>query len=132
MMVTLHASFDLAPGDRQLRVEAVPELPRVGESEIALDIAAGWTLVGSRDPAGKDDGKAQRLFQFPAARIAGGAAPSVTFVLRSSGQAGPAGRVWGRAAWLLMGGTAAALLAMILVAVRARRRPGEPSTTSGG
>jgi hypothetical protein len=120
MLVTLQGSFDLAPGDRQLRVEAGPELPRLGETEIALDAAAGWTLVASLDPAGKATGNAQRLFQFPAARVASGAGPSVTFQLRSSGElnARPA---WGRAAWLLLGAASAALLAMILVAVRTRR-----------
>jgi hypothetical protein len=123
LLVTLHGSFDLAPGDRQVRVEGPAELPRLGETEISLDVATGWALVASLDAGGKATGTAQRLFQFPAARGDDGTLPTVTFVLRSAGPGDPVRRAWGPAAWLLLGGTAAALLGLVLVALRARRRP---------
>ncbi len=121
MLVTLQGSLDLDPGKRALRIEAGPDLPRLGETEMALDITSGWTLTGSLDQDGKPGRTGQRLFQFPAPRTAQGRAPAVTFSLRGSGGAGPAGRALGLAAWALIALSAAAVAGLTLVAVRARR-----------
>jgi hypothetical protein len=118
LLVTLQASFELPPGERSVRVEAGPDLPRLGETEIALDIAAGWTLIGSLSGT-RPTGTPQRLFQFFTS-AGSGPPPSVTFAMRASGPS-PAGRSWGRAAWPLLAAAIGLFGVLAWVALRARR-----------
>jgi hypothetical protein len=122
MLVTLHSSFPLPPGQRALRVEGRADLPRLGETEIALDIVAGWNLVASQDGAGRATASPQRLFQFSPAASGPATTSSLTYVLQASAGSRPPRFVWGAAAWGLLAGATAALAGVVWLAWRARRR----------
>jgi hypothetical protein len=124
ILVELNGSFDLSPGQRRLTVAAGSEVPRLGETEVALEIAEGWTLVASTDPQGHTTPTLQRVFHFPAPTAAGLASPSVTFLLRAhpGGRSGPALWQWGLAGWVLIAIALGATGTLVWVAFRARRR----------
>ena len=126
LLVTLHGSFDLSPGDRTIEVAGMADVERLGETEIALDIAAGWTLISSQGSAGRATGAAQRLFQFPGPRVAGGDLPRVTFSMRSFATGKRARPTWGPTAWAMLPVAALAILALAFLVARARRPPRQP------
>jgi hypothetical protein len=123
LLVELHGSFDLAPGERTVQVQAGSDLPRLGETEIAIDLVTGWELVASLDASARPTGAPQRLFQFPAAPAASRTETAATFVLRArAGWEGAAGRWrWGRAAWGLVAAAVAATIALAFLALRSRK-----------
>jgi hypothetical protein len=125
LLVTLHSSFDLPPGQHALKVEGGPDLPRLGETEIALDIVAGWNLVASQDATGRATASPQRLFQFSPVASGSTSAVSLTYVLQVAAGAPPR-FAWGRAAWGLLAAAAAALSGVIWLAWRARRQARNP------
>ena len=126
LLIELHGTFDIAPGDRRLRLVAGPDLPRMGETEIALDLVAGWD-------ARWHPGRGRAPHPHPPAhapvRSRTGRRPApvaVTFLLRArpATDGTPARWPWGRAAWGLVAAAVAATLALAVMALRARK-PGD-------
>jgi hypothetical protein len=113
MVVEVYGSRPLPEGTHELRLEPGWDPPRLGETELVLDLAAGWDLVSSRRAAEPPE----QLFRY---RIEGpaGADRSATFVIRSTGPASHRGAVTAVAAVI---GTLAAV-GLALEVVRRRRR----------
>jgi hypothetical protein len=126
MLVTLHSSFDLPAGQRALRVAGGSDLPRLGETEIALDIVAGWSLVASQDGAGQATASPQRLFQFSPAASGPATTATIIYVLHAIAGGGAPRFAWGPGAWALLVAAAAALSGVVWLAWRARRQARTP------
>jgi len=126
LLIELHGTFEIVPGQRRLRLLAGPDLPRMGETEIALDIVAGWELDGTFDAAERPTPAPQRMFQFPSAPAANRPPIALTFLLRArpGAEAAAGGWRWGRTAWGLVAAAVAAILALAVMALRSRK-PGE-------
>jgi hypothetical protein len=82
LVVELYGSWPLAPGTRHLRLEPGWEPPRLGETELSLDVAADWELVGSRQGQGPTG--TERRFRFEGKRASVVADRSATFTVRTA------------------------------------------------
>jgi hypothetical protein len=82
LVVELYGSRPLASGMRHLRVEPGWEPPRLGETELSLDLAPGWELVGSRQGQGPTG--TERRFLFEGKRASVVADRSATFTIRAA------------------------------------------------
>jgi hypothetical protein len=123
LLVELHGSFDIAPGERRLRLVAGPDLPRMGETDIAIDLATGWELQGTLDAAEHATPTPQRMLQFAAAPAGDRPPVAVTFLLRArpTTDGTRAGGPWGSTAWGLVAAAVAATLALVVLALRSRK-----------
>jgi hypothetical protein len=80
LVVEVYGSRPLPPGTRVLRLEPGRDPPRLGETEMVLDLAVpGWQLVSSR----QGDGPEQRLTRYKLDGPAPGER-SATFTIRST------------------------------------------------
>jgi hypothetical protein len=82
LVVEIYGSRSLPPGTHQVRVEPGWEPPRLGETELSLDLAPGWELVASRQgqgPSGSD-----RRFLFDGKRPSVVSDRSASFTIRAS------------------------------------------------
>jgi hypothetical protein len=86
VVLELTASAPLPPGERRVEVLPGPALPRLGDTEIALELGGGWALVSSEPPPGSP-GRGQPRFQLPHGHGAGGAPGPAVFVIRSGAPA---------------------------------------------
>lgn len=125
VVVELFGARDLPAGERRLRVEPRTDLPRLGETEIALDLAPGWVLVaGGRGP---DPGTREGRVKFDGPRVSAVEDRSVTFVVRTSGAPGSR-----RGPTLLLVAAALVLAATLIVTVELRRRRPTGARTDTG
>jgi hypothetical protein len=120
LVVELYGARPLAPGTRQVRLEPGWEPPRLGETEISIDVAPDWELVTSRQgqgAAGND-----RRFQFEGRRPSVTADRSATFTIRSVHA--PSRR--GGTVYVAVAVAALAGVALALEVRRRQRRPAPP------
>jgi hypothetical protein len=113
LVVEVYGSRPLREGTHQLRLEPGWDPPGLGETEMVLDLAAGWDLVSSRRAAGPPEQLARYRLDPPT-----GGDRSATFVIRSSGPASHRGPLVAVAA--VVGVLAA--LGLALEMARRRRR----------
>src|SRR5205085_8352125 len=113
VVVEIYGTRPLAAGTRTVRLEPRWDPPRLGETELSVDLSAGWQLVGSHQGSGPEGTLTRFLFDGPPASVAAG--PSATFVLRALDA--PPKR---RTGTFLAGGVAA--LAGVALALELRRR----------
>jgi nickel/cobalt transporter (NicO) family protein len=112
LVVEIYGARPLAAGTRDLRVEPGWEPPRLGETELSLDLAPDWELVGSRQ--GQEPTGTERRFLFEGKRASVVSDRSATFTIRAGASARPARTPF------IAGGVAA--LAGIALAFELRRR----------
>jgi hypothetical protein len=113
IVVELYGSQPLDAGTRELRLEPGWEPPRLGETELSLDLAPDWELVGSRQGQGPTG--SERRFLFEGKRASVVADRSATFTIRAAGA-----RASSRRTPFIAGGVAA--LAGLALAFELRRR----------
>lgn len=114
VVVELYAPHPLAAGTRRLRIEPGVEPPRLGETEVTLDLGQRWELVSGARGAGGDEKMTRAKFEGP--RTSSIEDRSMTFVIRS--KPGASGRpssadvplgIYATAAALLFAGSATTL-----------------------
>jgi hypothetical protein len=113
LVVEVYGTQPLAPGPHQLRVEPLWDPPRLGETELSLDLSPDWTLVSSSQghgPAG-----ASRLFRLEGPRPSASADRSATFSIA------PAAAPRGNSRLMLVAAIVAGLSGIAL-ALELRRR----------
>jgi len=117
LVVEIYGARPLAGGTRELRVEPGWEPPRLGETELSLDLAPDWELVGSRQ--GQGPAGTERRFLFEGRRASVAADRSATFTIRAT----TAGARPARTPFIAGGVAALAGLALALELRRRRRAP---------
>ncbi|HXU83532.1 MAG TPA: hypothetical protein VN914_19200 [Polyangia bacterium] len=125
LVVELYGSLPLGAGTRALRLEPGWEPPRLGETELSLDLAPGWELVASRQGQGPAGSERRFLFEGPRASVA--ADRTATFTIRST--AAPTRRP--TAPFIAAGVAALAGVALVLVVRRqsGRAKRGNPTAS---
>jgi hypothetical protein len=83
IVVEIYGSRPLAAGTRQVRLEPGWEPPRLGETELSLDLAPDWELVASRQGEGPPG--TERRFLFDGKRRSVVSDRSATFTIRTAG-----------------------------------------------
>ncbi|HEY0710168.1 MAG TPA: hypothetical protein VGG33_25380 [Polyangia bacterium] len=84
LLVQLRGQLGLGPGDHALEVEAGPDLPRTGETEIVLDAGHPWLLHAGLQPNGQQAAP-QPSIKYPAARAQASEPRRAGFVIRAHG-----------------------------------------------
>jgi hypothetical protein len=115
LVVEIYGARPLSSGTRELRVEPGWDPPRLGETELSLDLAPDWELVGSRQARGPTG--TERRFLFEGRRASVAADRSATFTIRAA--AAPARHP--RTPFIAGGVAALAGLALALELRRRRR-----------
>ena len=82
MLLELTAVMELPGATSKLDVSLGPDFPRMGESEIVLQLARDWTLTGSELPTGQRSSRPEPRFKFATARTADDQSRQVTFLVR--------------------------------------------------
>jgi hypothetical protein len=82
LVVEVYGSRPVPQGTRQVRLEPGWDPPRLGETELMLDLSPGWELVASRQGQGPDQQLTRYKLEGP--RTAAFQDRSVTFVVRSA------------------------------------------------
>jgi len=116
VVVEIYGSRLLSPGQHQLRLEPTWDPPRLGETELTLELSPDWELVSSRQGHGPQD--SQRRYRFEGPRPSVAADRSATFTIRAA--TAPAGT---RTTFIAAGVAALAGLALFLE-LRRRNRAG--------
>jgi hypothetical protein len=116
LVVEIYGSRPLEAGTRQLRLEPGWEPPRLGETELSLDLAPDWELVSSRQGTGAPGSERRFLLEGP--RTSAVADRSATFTIRSAGA--PRARI----APFIAGGVAALAGVGLFLELRRRQRRG--------
>jgi hypothetical protein len=115
LVVEVYGSRPLAGGTRQVRLEPGWDPPRLGETELMLDLSADWELVTSRQ--GQGPGQQLTRYKLEGPRTAAFQDRSATFVVRSVGA--PARRAPMAGLAVIAGGMAA--IGLTLEILRRRR-----------
>jgi hypothetical protein len=117
VVVELYGSRPLPAGKHQVRLEPTWDPPRLGETELTLDLSPDWELVASRQGHGPEESRRRYRFEGPRPSVA--ADRSATFTLQPS--SGPA-----RKPTVFIAAAIAALagLALFLELRRRQRRSG--------
>lgn len=113
LVVEVYGSRPLAAGTHRLGIEPLWDPPRLGETEVSLDLSPDWTLVTSRQGHGPEG--TTRLFRFEGPRPSSSADRSATFTVAPA--AAPASE-----RRLVVIATVVAGLAGIALALAVRRR----------
>jgi hypothetical protein len=115
LVVELYGSRPLPDGTHELRIEPGWDPPRLGETELVIDLAAGWELVSSRRAGGPPEQLTRYRLDGP-----GAGDRSATFVIRSTGPTAHRGPIVAVAAVI---GTLAAVGLVLELARRRRKSP---------
>jgi hypothetical protein len=86
LLIDLAGQIDLGPGEHKIEIDAGPDLPRMGETEIVLDAANPWVLRTTFDDKGQAQG-VQKLVRHPGPRAQPSDRRGATFVIDSAGPA---------------------------------------------
>jgi hypothetical protein len=86
MLIDLAGQIDLGPGEHRIEIDAGPDLPRMGETEIVLDATNPWILRTTFDDKGQAQG-VQKLIRHPGPRAQPSDRRGATFVIDSAGPA---------------------------------------------
>jgi hypothetical protein len=86
LLIDLAGQIDLDPGEHKIEIDAGPDLPRMGETEIVLDAANPWVLRTTFDDKGQAQG-VQKLVRHPGPRVQPSDRRGATFVIDSAGPA---------------------------------------------
>lgn len=120
LLLELTAVVDLPEASRRVEVALGPDLPRMGESEIVLELGPEWSLESSEQPPGRPLPSAEARFKFASARRGDDQSRELAFILRHQ----PGGRRGDPRLTALGVGIAVVVLAAILLA--AWRLRGQP------
>jgi hypothetical protein len=116
VVVEIYGSRPLPAGRHQVRIEPGWDPPRVGETELTLDLSPDWELVASRQGHGAEE--AVRRYRFEGPRPSVAADRSAVFTIQ------PGTAPESRPATLVIATIVAALAGVALfVVVRRRQRP---------
>jgi hypothetical protein len=88
LLVELTGQIELGPGEHRIEIDAGPDLPRMGETEIVLDSANPWLLRANLDDRGQVQAP-QKLVRHPGPRAHPEDRRAATFVVYSGGPAEP-------------------------------------------
>jgi hypothetical protein len=80
LVVEIYGSRPLTPGPHQVRLEPGWDPPRLGETELSIDLSPDWELASSREGHGPES--QARIFRFEGPRPSSSADRSATFTLR--------------------------------------------------
>ncbi len=81
LVVEVYGSRELPSGTRRVRIEPGKDPPRLGETEVVLDLSPDWTLVSSRRGGGADGQDVRFKFDGPPVSMIEDR--SVTYVVKS-------------------------------------------------
>jgi hypothetical protein len=121
LVVELYGSRPIAPGQHEVRLEPAWDPPRLGETEVTIDLSPDWELLSSRQGHGPQE--AQRRYRFEGPRPTVAADRAATFTLRPATTPAPRRTVFIAAAIAALSG-----LALFL---EVRRRQKRASKTPG-